>query len=63
MVNDMTDLEKLKNTFNEIGIKYSVNMFKLPTDHTDNTDIFIWGSNLTLVFDVNGKYIYSDISV
>jgi len=53
----MTDLEKLKTTFTDIGIGYSENKQEMPYPHIE---IFLHYSNMTFIFDLEGKYITYD---
>lgn len=55
----MTDLEKLKNVYDELGIGYIENRNNYPCDHYE---IFVWYSNITFEFDLDEKYIGYDIS-
>lgn len=55
----MTELEKLKKVFDDLGIKYSEDESSFPIRQIE---IFIHYSNITFVFDTAGKYITSDIS-
>ena len=55
----MTELEKLKKVFDDLGIKYSEDesSYKI-----GEIEIFIHYSNITFVFDADGEYITYDIS-
>jgi len=53
----MTDLGKLKITFNDLGIGYSENKQEIPYQHIE---IFLHYSNMTFIFDLEGKYITYD---
>jgi hypothetical protein len=56
----LTDLEKLKNTFNDLGISYTENKREIPYE---SIEIFLHYSNIIFVFDLKGKYITYDISL
>jgi len=55
----MTDLEKLKNVYDELGIGYTENRNDFSYIHYE---IFVWQSNITFEFDIDEKYIGYDIS-
>ena len=55
----MTELEKLKNVFDELRIGYTENTSSFPIDQIE---IFLHYSDMTFVFDSAGKYITYDIS-
>jgi hypothetical protein len=49
----MTDCEKMKQLYNELGIRYS---FK-EKDFFGDMVIFLQGTNITFTFDKSGKFI------
>lgn len=58
-----TDLEKLKTTFDDLGIGYTENKYDFPEEYYKHIEIFLHYSNMTFVFNLNGKYITYDAVV